>query len=61
MENLIEKASDMAEKDLLLLVENEWELYTTDDNGDMRYTEHYQDIFNQLYDEYYNFLSDSIL
>lgn len=58
MENLIEKASDMAEKDLLLLVENEWELYTTDDNGDLRYKEKYQDIFNNLYDEYYNFLDD---
>jgi hypothetical protein len=55
----IEKASDMAHRDLLLMVDNdEWKLYTTDDNGDLRYQEKYQDIFNDLYEEYFNFLSD---
>jgi len=57
--DILEKASDMAHIDLLLMVDNdEWKLYTTDDNGDLRYQEKYQDIFNNLYDEYYNFLSD---
>ena len=57
----IEKASDMAHRDLLLIVDNdEWKLYTTDDNGDLRYQEKYQDIFNDLYEEYYNFLSDDV-
>ncbi len=55
----IEKSCELAHKDLLLMVDNdEWLLYTTDDNGDMRYKEKYQDIFNNLYDEYYDFLSD---
>ncbi len=55
----IEKASELAHKDLLLMVDNdEWLLYTTDHNGDLRYQEKYQDIFNNLYDEYYKFLSD---
>jgi hypothetical protein len=57
--NVIEKSCELAHKDLLLMVDNdEWLLYTTDDNGDMRYKEKYQDIFNNLYDEYYDFLSD---
>jgi hypothetical protein len=57
--NVIEKSCELAHKDLLLMVDNdEWLLYTTDHNGDMRYSDKYQDIFNNLYDEYYNFLSD---
>ena len=57
--NVIEKSCELAHRDLLLMVDNdEWLLYTTDDNGDMRYKEKYQDIFNNLYDEYYDFLSD---
>ena len=56
---IIEKSSELAHKDLLLMVDNdEWLLYTTDDNGDLRYKEKYQDLFNNLYDEYINFLSD---
>jgi hypothetical protein len=56
---IIEKSCELAHRDLLLMVDNdEWLLYTTDDNGDMRYKEKYQDIFNNLYDEYYDFLSD---
>ena len=56
--NVIEKSSELAHRDLLLMVDNELDLYTTDDNGDLRYKEKYQDIFNNLYDEYYDFLSD---
>ena len=58
---IIEKSSELAHKDLLLMVNNdEWLLYTTDDNGDLRYKEKYQDIFNDLYDEYYEFLSHDV-
>ena len=56
--NIVEKSSELAHKDLLLTVSDEIELYTTDDNGDLRYKEKYQDLFNNLYDEYYDFLSD---
>ena len=56
--NIVEKSSELAYKDLLLTVSDEIELYTTDDNGDLRYKEKYQELFNNLYDEYYNFLSD---
>jgi hypothetical protein len=57
----VEKSSELAHKDLLLMVNNdEWLLYTTDDNGDLRYKEKYQDIFNDLYDEYYEFLSHDV-
>ena len=56
--NIVEKSSELAHKDLLLTVSDEIELYTTDDNGDLRYKEKYQELFNNLYDEYYNFLSD---
>ena len=56
--NIVEKSSELAHKDLLLTVSDEMDLYTTDDNGDLRYKEKYQDLFNNLYDEYYNFLSD---
>jgi len=56
---IIEKSSELAHKDLLLMVNNdEWLLYTTDDNGDLRYKEKYQDIFNNLYDEYYSIISN---
>lgn len=57
--NVIEKSCDLATRDLLLIVNgDELALYTTDHNGDMRYKEKYQDIFNNLYDEYFNLLSD---
>ena len=57
--NIIEKSCDLATRDLLLMVNgDELVLYTTDHNGDMRYKEKYQDLFNNLYDEYFNLLSD---
>jgi len=56
----IEKASELAHKDLRLMVDNELDLYTTDDNGDLRYKDYYRHIFNDLYNEYYKFLNDEI-
>ena len=55
--NIVEVASELAQRDLNQMVENELDLYTTDDNGDLRYKENYQDIFNELYDEYYSIIS----
>lgn len=57
--NIIEKSCELANRDLLLMVNgDELALYTTDHNGDMRYKEKYQDLFNDLYDEYFNLLDD---
>lgn len=56
--NIVEVASELAYRDLNRMVENELDLYTTDDNGDLRYKENYQDIFNELYDEYYSIISN---
>ena len=56
--NIVEVASELAHRDLNQMVENELDLYTTDDNGDLRYKENYQDIFNELYDEYYNIIEN---
>jgi hypothetical protein len=56
--NIVEVASELAYRDLNRMVENELDLYTTDDNGDLRYKEKYQDIFNELYDEYYSIISN---
>jgi hypothetical protein len=58
MINVVDKASELAYRDLNRMVENELELYTTDDNGDLKYRDKYQEIFNNLYEEYYNFLTD---
>jgi len=54
----IEKALELAHKDLCLMVDNELDLYTTDDDGDLRYKDYYRHIFNDLYNEYYKFLND---
>jgi len=56
--NIVEVASELAHRDLNRMVENELDLYTTEDNGDLRYKEKYQDIFNELYDEYYSIISN---
>jgi hypothetical protein len=58
MRNIVEVASELAHINLRQMVENELELYTTDDNGDLRYKENYQDIFNNLYDEYCSIMED---
>lgn len=56
--DILEIASERAHRDLVSMVENEMDLYTTDHNGDLRYKENYQDIFNNLYDEYYNIIEN---
>ena len=55
--NLIEVASELAE--LELVKDNpKLETYEDDDEGGSRYTEKAQDIFNDLYDKYTNFLEN---
>ena len=54
---IVEVASELAQRDLNQMVENEMDLYITDHNGDLRYKENYQDIFNKLYNEYYSIIS----
>lgn len=55
--NVTEKASGLALKELCKMVEHEIYLYKTDDNGDLVYKDEYQDIFNNLYEEYFEFLT----
>lgn len=58
--NLIEVASELAEIEL----QNDWinecngEIYEDDGEGGSRYTDKAQDIFNDLYDKYTNFLEN---
>jgi len=50
--NRIEKASDIADKNVRLIMRDSQEpVYIEDENGDIRYTDAAQDIFNQAYDE----------
>jgi len=54
--NVLELASELAEKrvneDL-----DEKEIYIEEENGDTRYSEAAQDLFNSYYDEYYEILN----
>ena len=50
--NRIEKASDIADKNVRRIMRDSTEpVYIEDENGDIRYTDMAQDIFNQAYDE----------
>ena len=55
--NLIEVASELAEMELIKDNPN-LEIYEDDEEGGSRYTETAQDIFNDLYDKYTNFLEN---
>lgn len=52
--NLIELASELADKKLRETFYGDVDV--EEENGDIRYTEKAQDYFNELYDEYYQFL-----
>jgi len=54
--NILELASELAHQELLILVADERELYEEPDAGITNYTDHYQDIFNDLYDKYYSII-----
>ena len=54
--NIVEVASELASQEL----EENWsksiKIYNEDDDTQTSYTEEAQDIFNDLYDKYYDFL-----
>lgn len=52
--NLIELASELADKKLRETFDGDIDV--KEENGDIRYTEEAQDYFNELYDEYHDFL-----
>lgn len=52
--NLLELASELADKKLRETFDGDVDV--EEENGDIRYTEEAQDYFNELYDEYYEFL-----
>jgi hypothetical protein len=54
--NILELASELAHLELINLVSNESELYEEPEAGITNYTDHYQDIFNDLYDKYYTII-----
>jgi hypothetical protein len=54
--NIVELASELAHKDLTKMVYNESELFEDPEAGITNYTDYYQDIFNELYDEYYTII-----
>ncbi len=55
--NVLELSSILANTEL----ENNWEydenIFIVEDNGDIRYCEKAQDIFNELYDKYYKIIT----
>ncbi len=57
--NRIEKASDIADKNVRRIMRDSQEpIDVIDENGDIRYTDMAQDIFNVEYDEAYSILED---
>lgn len=54
--NIVEVASELAELEL----EENWgktiKIYREDDETETRYTDEAQDVFNDLYDKYYDFI-----
>ncbi len=59
--NVVQAASEIAHKILVEKCEkdlgiNEEDIYIEDDSGVLYYKEDIQDIFNNLYDEYYDIL-----
>ena len=57
--NIVELASELADLEL----ENNWmdsiKVWVEEENGDLRYTEEVQDIFNDLYDKYYSMIENA--
>lgn len=60
--NIIEVASELAHRDLVNLVggdDFECELWEDHEADVLTYTEEYQDVFNEIYDKYFDFLLDN--
>jgi hypothetical protein len=59
IEDRIERASDIADEKVRLIMRSLKEpMYIEDENGDIRYSDAAQDIFNQAYDEACSTLED---
>jgi hypothetical protein len=59
IEDRIERASDIADEKVRLIMRSAKEpMYIEDENGDIRYSDAAQDIFNQAYDEACSTLED---
>jgi hypothetical protein len=59
IEDKMERASDIADQNVRLIMRYSKEpTYIEDENGDIRYSDAAQDIFNQAYDEACSTLED---
>jgi hypothetical protein len=54
--NHVELASELAHIEVIRYHSSGRELYVVDDNGDERYADDIQDLFNDLYDMYYELI-----
>lgn len=54
--SIVELASTLAHKELLECVPTEDQLYEDPEAGITNYTEYFQDVFDDLYDKYYNII-----
>ena len=59
IEDKMEMAADIADENVRIIMRDSQEpVYIEDENGDIRYTDAAQDIFNQAYDEACSTLED---
>ena len=54
--NIIEVASELAEKEMIKYFSDDLELYSDEDEYCIVYTDEAQDLFNTLYDKYFDLL-----
>jgi hypothetical protein len=54
--NIIEVASELAEKEMIQYFKDDWEIYLNKEEDLIVYTDKAQDIFNTLYDKYFDLL-----
>jgi hypothetical protein len=54
--NHVELASELAHIEVIRYHSSGRSIYVVDDNGDTRYADDIQDLFNDLYDMYYEFI-----
>ncbi len=54
--NIIEVASELAEKEMIKYFSDDLELYSDEDEYCIVYTDEAQELFNQLYDKYFDLL-----
>jgi hypothetical protein len=54
--NVIEVASELAEKEMIKYFSDDLELYSDEDEYCIVYTDEAQELFDQLYDKYFDLL-----